>query len=49
MLLNNDLRFNLFSLESQCHFNMVVCVCLEKAIYAYFDEVQKLSIRDQEI
>ena len=45
MLLNIDLRFNLFGLETQCHFDMVVCICQEKAIYAYFGEVQKLSIR----
>ena len=49
MLLNGDLRLNLFGLEIQYHFDMVVCICLEKAIYAYFDEVQILSIRHQEI
>ena len=49
MFLNNDLRLNLFGLETQYHFHMVVCICPEKAIYAYFDEVQILSIRDQEI
>ena len=49
MLLNNDLRLNLFGLETQCHFDMVFCICPEKAIYAYFDEAQKLSIRDQEM
>ena len=43
MLLISDLRL------TQYHFDMVVCICQEKAIYAYFDEVQKLSIRDQEI
>ena len=40
MLLNNDLRLNLFGLETQNHFDMVVCICLKKAIYIYFDEVQ---------
>ena len=49
MLLNSDLRLNLFGAESEFHFDIVVCICQEKAIYAYFDEVQKLSIRDQEI
>ena len=49
MFLNSDLRLNLFGLETQYHFDMVVCICQEKAIYAYFDEVQKLSVRDQEI
>ena len=49
MLLNNDLRLNLFGLETRYHFDMVVCICLEKTISANFDEVQKLSIRDQEI
>ena len=49
MLLNSDLRLNLFGLETQCHFDMVVFICQKKAIYAYFDEVQKLSIQDQEI
>ena len=39
MLLNDDLRLNLFGLETQYHFDMVVCVCLEKATRAYFDEV----------
>ena len=49
MLLNTDLRLNLFGLETQYHLDMmVVCICLEKVSYAYFDEVQKLSIRDQE-
>ena len=49
MLLNNDLRLNLFGLETQYHFDMVVCLCLEKVIYACFDKVQKLTIRDHEI
>ena len=49
MLLNSGLRLNLFGLETQYHFDMVVYICQEKAIFAYFDEVQKLSIRDQEI
>ena len=49
MLLNNNLRLNLFGLETQYHFYMVVCICLQRAIYAYFDEIQKLSPRDQEI
>ena len=49
MLLNNDLRLNLFGLETQYHFDMVVCICQDKPIYAYFDDVQKLLIRDQEI
>ena len=49
MLLNNDLTLNLLGLETQYNFDMVVCICLEKAIYAYFDEVQKLSDRDLEI
>ena len=30
-------------------FDMVVCICPEKAIFTYFDEVQKLSIQDHEI
>ena len=37
MLLNNDLRLNLFGLETHYYFDMVVCICLEKAIYAYFN------------
>ena len=49
MLLNRDLRLNLFGAETQFHFDMVVCMCQEKAIYAYFHEVQKLSVLDQEI
>ena len=48
-MLNSDLRLNLFGLETQYHFDIKVCISLEKAIYAYFDEVQKLSVRDQEI
>ena len=49
MFLNNDLRLNLCGLETRYHFDMVVFLCLEKAIFAYFDEAQKLSIQDQEI
>ena len=49
MLLNSDLRLNLFCLETQYHFEMVAFICQEKAIYAYFDDVQKLSVLDQEI
>ena len=49
MLLNSNLRLNLFGAETQFHFDMVVCICQEKVIYAYFDEVKKISIRDQEI
>ena len=32
MLLNNDLKLNLFSLETGYRFDMVVCTCLEKSI-----------------
>ena len=39
MLLNNDLRLNLFGLETQYHFDMLVFIWLQKAIYAYFGEV----------
>ena len=49
MLLNSDLRLILFGAETQFHFDMVVCTCLEITISAYFEEVKKLSIRDQEI
>ena len=45
MLLHNDLRLNLFVLETQYHFDMVFCICLEKASYAYFDEVQTINSR----
>ena len=48
MIFSYNLRLNLFGLETQYHFDMVVCICLE-AIYVYFDEVQKLSIQDKEI
>ena len=49
MLLNNDLRLNLFGLASRYHFDMMVFICLEKTISFYFDEVQKISIRNQEV
>ena len=39
ILLNNDLRLNLFGLETQYHFDMLVFIWLQKAIYAYFGEV----------
>ena len=48
-VVNGDLRLNLFGLEIQYHFDMVVCICLEKAIYTYFDEVQILSIRHSDV
>ena len=41
MLLNNDLKLNLFGLETQYDFYMIVYICLEKVIYAYFDGVKK--------
>ena len=45
MLLNNDLKLNLFGLETQYNLDKVVIICREKLIYAYSDEVKKLSVR----